>query len=245
MSFRKFPLKRVLLKLSGEVFGHSGIDYSRVAQIAEQLKIFSELNIELAVVIGGGNIIRGQREAEHGMDRATADYMGMLGTVINSMALQEACEKIGMITRIQSAIAIQNVAENFVRRRAMRHLEKKRIVIFAAGIGNPYFTTDTTAALRAIDMSCDVILKATKVDGVYTADPFKDKNAKRYCEISYKDALEQNLGVMDLTALTLCMENNMPIIVFDIFHFQNLKDLLSGKPIGTYIASDCILKYAI
>ncbi len=241
---RKFPLKRVLLKLSGEVFGHSGIDYSRVAGIAEELKIFREFDVELAVVIGGGNILRGQTEAEHGMDRATADYMGMLATVINALALQEACEKVGMITRVQSAIAMQNVAENYVRRRAIRHLEKKRIVIFAAGTGNPYFTTDTTAALRAIDIGCDIIFKATKVDGVYTTDPIKNPSARRYSEISYKEALNQNLGVMDLTALTMCMENNMPIIVFDIFQPKNLRKLLEGVGIGTYISSDCDMKYA-
>ena len=239
-----FPYKRVLLKLSGEVFGSSGIDYANIAKISEQILLFHKHSIELAVVIGGGNILRGEEAAKYGMERATADYMGMLATIINALALQEACEKNGMITRVLSAISVQNVAENYVRRRAMRHLEKKRIIIFAAGIGNPYFTTDTTAALRAIDMDCEIIVKATKVDGVYDSDPNKNKDARRLKEISYMEAIKANLKIMDLTALTLCMENKKPITVFDIFQKDNLNKLLDGEEIGTYISGDSKLTYA-
>ena len=240
---RGFPYKRVLLKLSGEAFGKTGIDYSKVAIIADQIKLCQEHGIKLAVVIGGGNILRGQTTAEHGMERSTADYMGMLATVINALALREGCEKVGLVTRVQSAIEMKNIAESYIRRRAMRHLEKNRIVIFAAGTGNPYFTTDTTAALRAVESGCEVILKATKVDGVYDADPNKDSNAKLFDQISYMEAIQRGLKVMDTTALTLCMENDMPIIVFDIFKQDNLKKLITGSRIGTYIAADCETRF--
>lgn len=231
-----FSYRRVLLKLSGEVFGSSGIDYGRSAQVAQQVSLCRDFGLELAVVIGGGNILRGGEAAKHGMERATADYMGMLATVINALALQEACEKEGVTTRVLSAIPVQNVAENYIRRRAMRHLEKERVVIFAAGTGNPYFTTDTTAALRAVDIRCDLLIKATKVDGVYDADPHKNSQARRLKEISYKEAIQQNLKIMDMTAFSLCMENNIPIIVFDIFGSGNLQSLLEGAQMGTFIS---------
>ena len=243
MSKDLFPYRRVLLKLSGEVFGSSGIDYSRIAQVAQQILFCSRFGLKLAVVIGGGNILRGEEAAKHGMERATADYMGMLATVINALALQEACEKEEIKTRVLSAIPVQNVAENYIRRRAMRHLEKGRVVIFAAGTGNPYFTTDTTAALRAVDMHCDVIIKATKVDGVYDADPHKDSQARRLKEISYMEAIQRNLRIMDMTAFTLCMENEIPIIVFDIFESGNLQSLLQGTQMGTLISSKSTLVY--
>lgn len=242
-----FPYKRVLLKLSGESFttpGNQGIDYERVAAIAEQIRVVHRSGIAIAVVIGGGNILRGQNVAELGMERATADYMGMLGTVINALALQEACEKIDMITRVQSAIEMKNIAETYIRRKALRHLEKNRIVIFAAGTGNPYFTTDTTAALRAVEVSCNIILKATKVDGVYTADPKKVFDAKRYTSLNFDEALTRGLKIMDTTALTLCQENKMPIIVFDIFQEDNLKRLVNGEKIGTFIAPESEVLYA-
>jgi len=235
-----FPYRRVLLKLSGEAFtegGKLGIDFDRVNSIARQVQECHELGIEIAVVIGGGNLFRGQVAAEKGVDRATADYMGMMGTIINAMALQDACEKIGLITRVQSAIEIKSIAETYIRRRAIRHLEKNRIVIFGGGTGNPYFTTDTTASLRAIEVGCEVILKATKVEGVYDADPQKDREAKRYLRLSYMESIQKRLKVMDSTALALCMDNNIPIIVFDIFKPGNLKELISGKQIGTTISN--------
>ena len=238
-----FPYKRLLLKLSGEALGRSGIDYGSVAELAHKLKIFHDSGFQAAVVIGGGNILRGQEAERHGMERASADYMGMLATIINALALQEACEKEGIITRVQTAIPVHNVAETYIRRKAMRHLEKNRIVIFAGGTGNPYFTTDTTAALRAVDVQCDVILKATKVDGVYDSDPEKNKDAKRLEEIAYMDAIQKGLKIMDATALTLCMENDIPIIVFDIFQNENLKRLLTGEKIGTLISSESKLIY--
>ncbi len=238
-----FPYQRILLKLSGEAFGRSGIDYHKVALVAKQIQSCHQTPADVAVVIGAGNILRGQLAAEYGMERVAADYMGMLATVINALALQEACEKIGLITRVQSAIPIQNVAETYIRRRAVRHLEKRRIVIFAAGTGNPYFTTDTAAALRAVETGCDVILKATKVDGVYEADPEKNPEARRFEKISYMEAIQRGLKVMDATALTLCMENEMPVIVFDIFHKANLRDLLSGGQVGTLISPNSKLVY--
>ncbi len=243
MTDNDLPYRRVLLKLSGEVFGSSGIDYGQVGQVAQQLLFCHRAGVELAVVIGGGNILRGEKAAKHGMERATADYMGMLATVINALALQEACEKEGLVTRVQSAIPMQNIAETYIRRRAKRHLEKKRVVIFAAGTGNPYFTTDTTAALRAVDLGCNVIFKATKVDGIYDSDPEKESNARRFKEISYMDAIQRNLKVMDMTALTLCMENDMPIIIFDIFRDGNLKELLAGLDVGSFISSNSQLVY--
>lgn len=191
----------------------------------------------MAVVIGGGNIFRGVRGVEKGIDRVTADYMGMMATIMNALALQDSCEKIGLFTRVQSAIEVNSIAEPYIRRRAVRHLEKKRIVIFAGGTGNPYFTTDTTASLRAVEIGAEVILKATKVDGVFTSDPKKNPDAKLYRKISFTESIQKRLKVMDQTALTVCMENDMPIIVFDIFKSGNLKELISGKKIGTLISN--------
>ncbi|AXR60823.1 UMP kinase [Leptospira weilii serovar Topaz str. LT2116] len=232
--------KRILIKLSGEALageGEFGIDTNKAHSLAEEIKEVHDLGVEIALVVGGGNIIRGTNLAKVGIDRATADYMGMLATIQNALALQDACEKKGLYTRVQSAIEINSIAESYIRRRAVRHLEKRRIVIFAGGTGNPYFTTDTTASLRAVEVGCDVILKATKVDGVYTADPKKDNGAQRYSQISFMESINRRLKVMDSTALSLCMENNMPIIVFDIFKQGNLKDLITGKNIGTLISN--------
>ncbi|EMJ62639.1 MULTISPECIES: UMP kinase [Leptospira] len=232
--------KRILIKLSGEALageGEFGIDTNKAHSLAEEIKEVHGLGVEIALVVGGGNIIRGTNLAKVGIDRATADYMGMLATIQNALALQDACEKKGLYTRVQSAIEINSIAESYIRRRAVRHLEKRRIVIFAGGTGNPYFTTDTTASLRAVEVGCDVILKATKVDGVYTADPKKDNGAQRYSQISFMESINRRLKVMDSTALSLCMENNMPIIVFDIFKQGNLKDLITGKNIGTLISN--------
>lgn len=241
-----FPYSRILLKLSGESFtkkGEFGINFSLVQKIAKQILFCHKQGINVAVVIGGGNIIRGNLAAESGIDRATADYMGMLGTVINSLALQDACEKLGLITRVQTAIEMRSIAESYVRRKAIRHLEKNRIVIFASGTGNPFFTTDTTAALRAIEVGCQIILKATKVDGVYDSDPLKNPNAKKYVTLTFREALQKELKVMDATALTLCMENNIPIIVFDIFKEGNLEQLISGGKIGTFISHNSGVEY--
>jgi len=242
-----FPYRRVLLKLSGEAFttgGESGLDINRVRKVAEEIRGIHKMGIKVCVVIGGGNIFRGVPAAEGGMDRATADYMGMLATIINAMALQDACEKLDLITRVQSAIEMKSIAEAYIRRKAMRHLEKNRIVIFAGGTGNPYFTTDTTAALRAVEVGCQVILKATKVDGVYDADPKKVKDAKRFTKISFMESIQRRLKVMDSTALALCMENNLPIIVFDIFKEDNLKNLVQGDKVGTLISSSDGVEYA-
>lgn len=241
-----FPYTRILLKLSGESFtnkGEFGINFSLVKNIAKQIQFCHKKGINIAIVIGGGNIIRGNLAAESGVDRATADYMGMLGTVINSLALQDACEKLGLITRVQTAIEMRSIAESYIRRKAIRHLEKNRIVIFASGTGNPFFTTDTTAALRAIEVGCQIILKATKVDGVYDSDPLKNQNARKYKTLSFKEALQRELKVMDATALTLCMENNIPIIVFDIFKEGNLERLIQGEKIGTFIAHNVGVEY--
>ena len=229
---------RVLLKLSGQAFAGSqklGICPDTVEMIAEDIKATREAGIDIAVVIGAGNIIRGEAASNKGMDRATADYMGMLGTVINSLALQDALEKMGVFTRVQTAINMFEVAEPFIRRRAIRHLEKGRVVILAAGTGNPYFTTDTAASLRALEIKADVVLKATNVDGVYTSDPRKDPDAVKFDEITYMDAISRNLGIMDLTAFTLCMENNLPIVVFDITERGNIKRAASGERIGTLV----------
>ncbi|MCE5199254.1 MAG: UMP kinase [Armatimonadota bacterium] len=230
--------KRVLLKLSGQSFsGHEklGICPDTVKAIAEDIKAARESGIEIAVVIGAGNILRGEAASGQGMDRATADYAGMLGTVINSLALQDALEKLDVHTRVQSAITMSEVAEPFIRRRAIRHLEKGRVVILAAGTGNPFFTTDTAAALRALEIKADVVLKATNVDGVYNCDPRKYDNAVKFDELSFMEAISQNLGVMDLTAFTLCMEHNLPIVVFDITTRGNIKRAASGEPIGTLV----------
>lgn len=232
--------KRILLKLSGEsLLGNQefGIDNSVLAKYAEEIKAVSELGVEVAIVIGGGNIFRGVQAVEGGMkDRANADYMGMLATVINSMALQGALEDIGVYTRLLSAIKMEQVAEPFIRRRAIRHLEKGRVVIFGAGTGNPYFTTDTAASLRAVEIEADVILKGTRVDGIYTADPEKDASATKYDEISFTDAIRRNLRVMDMTAFTLCQENDLPIVVFNMNLKGNLVDLVKGDKVGTLVS---------
>ncbi|MFZ5807406.1 MAG: UMP kinase [Verrucomicrobiota bacterium] len=234
----KAKYRRILLKLSGEALAdkRDHISAEVVNDIAQQIKEIHNMGVQVAVVIGGGNIWRGLTAAHAGMDRTTADYMGMLATIINGMALQDALERNGVQTRIQTAIEIRNVAEPFVRRRAMRHLEKGRTVIFVAGTGNPYFTTDTTAALRATEIGAEVILKATKVDGVYDSDPKKNPKAKRYSHISFIDALKNRLQVMDSTAFSLCMDNNMPIIVFDMFKRGNLKAVVQGQNVGTLVS---------
>lgn len=229
---------RVLLKLSGQAFSGPqklGIDPETVKSIAEDIKEAVESGVDIAVVIGAGNIIRGESASVGGMDRATADYMGMLGTVINSLALQDALEKVGVQTRVQTAISMSAVAEPFIRRRAMRHMEKARVVIFAAGTGNPYFTTDTAASLRALEIHAQVVLKATNVDGVYTSDPNKDAEAVKFDEITFIEAINRNLGVMDLTAFTLCMENNLPIVVFNITQRGNIGRAARGEKIGTLV----------
>jgi uridylate kinase len=230
--------KRILLKLSGESLMGSkqfGIDNQRLANYAAEIKEIHEQGIEIAIVIGGGNIFRGVQAEEGGMDRTHGDYMGMLATMINSMALQSALEISGLQTRLLSAIEMKAIAEPFIRRRAVRHLEKGRIVIFGAGTGNPFFTTDSAASLRAIEINADVILKGTRVDGIYTADPFKDSSAVKYEHITFDEVYQQGLSVMDLTAFTLCKENNLPIIVFDMDTPGNLKDLLNGKKVGTLV----------
>ena len=230
--------KRVLLKLSGEaLMGDKGfgIDPEVVRRLATEIKDIHELGVEIAVVIGGGNIFRGLAASAEGFDRVSADHMGMLATVINSLALQDALEKIDVYTRVQSAIEMREVAEMFIRRRAIRHLEKGRVVIFAAGTGNPYFSTDTTAALRAMEIKADVILKATKVDGIYDADPVKVATAKMYSKISYIDVLTQGLGVMDSTAISLCKDNGVPIIVFNIRTRGNIRRVIEGEKIGSLV----------
>ncbi|MBV6494040.1 MAG: Uridylate kinase [Turneriella sp.] len=235
--------RRVILKLSGEVLAgedKQGINVKVIRSLAEEVReIHREIGgIELAIVIGGGNIFRGVSAASDGMDRAIADYMGMMATVINGLALQDFLEKEGLVTRLQTAIEIKSVAETFIRRKAIRHLEKKRIVILAGGTGNPYFTTDTTAALRAVELNADVIFKATKVDGVYTSDPTKNKNARRYRKLTFKDALVNQLKVMDSTAFSLCLDNKMPIQVFDMAKEGNLMCAIRGEAIGTLIQAE-------
>ncbi|MEI6084637.1 MAG: UMP kinase [Verrucomicrobiota bacterium] len=235
----KAKYKRVLLKLSGEALigpREYGISPETCASIAGEIKDVKALGVELAVVIGGGNIFRGLAGEKHGLDRTTGDYMGMLATVINALALQDALEKAGVPTRVLSAIEMRAVAEPFIRRRAVRHLEKGRVVIFAAGTGNPFFSTDTTAALRANEAGCEVLLKATKVDGIYTADPKKDPKATRYDKLTYMDALKGRLNVMDSTAFSLCMDNKIPIIVFDLFKPGNIQRVICGDPIGTVVS---------
>ncbi|MFC1807376.1 UMP kinase [Candidatus Omnitrophota bacterium] len=228
---KKLNHKRIILKGSQS----SGIDASVALSVAKQIKEVHSLGVEIAIVIGGGNIFRGAELAKRGMDDATADYMGMLATAINGMALQDALEKEGVFTRLQTAIEMRQIAEPYIRRRAMRHLEKKRVVVFVCGTGNPYFTTDTTAALRAAEIEADIIFKATKVDGVYSADPLKDKKAKRFKELTYNDVLSRQLKVMDATAVTLCRENNIPIVVFNLFKKGNLKKAVLGEAIGTIV----------
>jgi uridylate kinase len=230
--------KRVLLKLSGEsLMGDKsfGFDTDVIAQYARDVKAISDLGVQVAIVIGGGNIYRGMNEADTGIERAHGDYMGMLATVINGMALQASLEKVGLYTRLLSAIKMEQIAEPYIRRRAIRHLEKGRIVIFGAGTGNPYFTTDTAGSLRAIEINADVILKGTRVDGIYTADPEKDPTATKYETISFQDCISQQLKVMDMTAFTLCMENKLPIIVFDMNRTDNLRRVISGEKVGTLV----------
>lgn len=230
--------KRVLLKLSGEsLMGDKsfGLDATVIGQYAQDIKSISELGVQVAVVIGGGNIYRGMNEAETGIERAHGDYMGMLATVINGMALQAGLEKIGVYTRLQSAIKMEQIAEPYIRRRAIRHVEKGRVVIFGAGTGNPYFTTDTAGVLRAIEIKAEVILKGTRVDGVYSSDPEVDPKATKYNVISFGECISQNLRVMDMTAFTLCMENNLPIVVFDMNKPGNLRRVVTGDKVGTLI----------
>jgi uridylate kinase len=230
--------KRILLKLSGEsLMGDKqyGIDNERVKQYAEDIKAVHDKGLEIAIVIGGGNIFRGLSAEKSGMDRAQADYMGMLATVINSMALQDALEKVGLKTRLLSAIKMEQICEPFVRRRAIRHLEKGRVVIFGAGTGNPYFTTDSAAALRAIEINADAVLKGTRVDGIYTADPEKDPKATKYTQISFREVYDKGLNVMDMTAFTLCEENKVPIIVFDMNKTGNFMKIADGEEIGTLV----------
>lgn len=233
--------KRIVLKISGEALRETGsrdnISPQIVHRIALQIQEVHAMGVELAIVIGGGNIWRGLSASHRGMERTTADYMGMLATVINGLALQSQLEELGLETRVQTAIPIQSVAEPFIKRRAMRHLELGRIVIFVAGTGNPFFSTDTTAALRANEIAAEVILKATKVDGIYTADPLKDPSATRYDRITYSDALAQRLAVMDSTAFSLCMDNKMPIIVFDLMTANNIKKVVTGSRVGTLVTS--------
>ena len=239
MSGNNLKYKRVILKVTGEVLAGAekyGIDSKMVQAFAEEIKEVREMGCEMALVIGGGNIFRGAQASEGGMERATADYMGMLATVINSLALQDALEKIGVSTRVMSAIEMRQVAEPYIRRRATRHLEKGRVVIFAGGTGNPYFTTDTTASLRAMEIGAEVILKATKVDGVYDADPLKYREAKRYGRLSYIEVLNQELKVMDSTAISLCMDNRLPIVVFNIMKNGNIKRVVCGEEIGTLVS---------
>ena len=236
----KLKYKRVILKVTGEVLAGAqryGIDGKMVRAFAEEIKEVRGIGCEIALVIGGGNILRGSEASANGMDRASADYMGMLATVINSLALQDALEKIGVSTRVMSAIEMRQVAEPYIRRRATRHLEKGRVVIFAGGTGNPYFTTDTTASLRAMEIGAEVILKATKVDGVYDADPFKHRGAKMYGELTYIEVLNKELKVMDSTAISLCMDNGLPIVVFNIMEKGNIKRVLCGERIGTLVST--------
>jgi uridylate kinase len=231
--------KRILLKLSGEsLMGDKGygLDSAVISTYAKEIKPVIEAGVEVAIVIGGGNIYRGMNEAETGIERAHGDYMGMLATVINGMAVQAGLEKAGIFTRLQSAIKMEQIAEPYIRRRAMRHLEKGRVVIFGAGTGNPYFTTDTAGSLRAIEIQADVILKGTRVDGIYTADPEKDRNATKFTEITYVECISRNLKVMDMTAFTLCMENKLPIIVFDMNKPGNLLKVVMGEQVGTLVS---------
>ena len=233
--------RRILLKLSGEALmgpGNYGIDPATLSQIADELIDVHTLGVEIALVIGGGNIFRGVAASSGGMDRAHADYMGMLATVINSLALQDALESRGSHTRVLSAIEMERIAEPYIRRRAIRHLEKGRFVIFAAGTGNPFFTTDTAASLRAMEIGADIVMKATKVDGVFDKDPVKHKNARMFRRLSYLDVLNRNLGVMDSTAISLCRDNNLPILVFNMTQPGNIRRVLLGEPLGTMVLDE-------
>jgi len=238
LTFMTPKYKRILLKLSGEsLMGTNayGLDSKVIEKYAMEIADVVKMGVEVAIVIGGGNIYRGMNENETGIERAHGDYMGMLATVINGMALQAMLEKVGVYTRLQSAIKMEQIAEPYIRRRAIRHLEKGRVVIFGAGTGNPYFTTDTAGSLRAIEIKADVILKGTRVDGIYTADPEKFPDAQKYDTISYQECITKNLKVMDMTAFTLCMENNLDIIVFDMNKPGNLQKLVSGEKVGTLV----------
>jgi uridylate kinase len=232
--------RRILLKLSGEALGgkrDEGIDFEVVRQVASQVERVHSMGVEIALVVGGGNIFRGREIAERGFDRATGDYMGMLGTVINALALQDGLEKLGLPARTMSAVQMNQVAEPYIRRRAVRHLEKGRVVLLAGGNGNPYFTTDTTAALRAVELEAEVVMKATKVDGVYTADPFRDPTATKFQRLDYMEVLNRGIEVMDNTALTLCMDNGVPIVVFDMLKEGNMERVVCGDPIGTLVGA--------
>ena len=243
MDVPQHPLKykKVLLKLSGEILAgdeHYGINTIAIKSLAKQIVSVHKLGVEISIVIGGGNIIRGATMANEGMDRVTADYMGMMGTIINGLALQNVLEGENVVTRLQTAIEVKSVAEPFIRRKAIRHLEKARILILSGGTGSPYFTTDTTAALRSVELQTDVILKGTKVNGIYDSDPHKNPQAKRFRSISFKSALQKELKIMDSTAFTLCMDNNMPIVVFKITDEGNLKKIIFGENIGSIISKD-------
>ena len=230
--------RRVLLKIGGEALAAEagyGIDKAMLVRVAHEIKEIQDLGCEVAVVVGGGNIFRGVAASAEGMNRATADYMGMLATLINGLSMQEALERIDIPTRVMSALTIAQVAEPYIRRRATRHLEKGRVIIFAAGTGNPYFTTDTAASLRAMEINAEIIFKATKVDGIYDADPMKVKNAKRYQQLTYIEVLQQNLKVMDSTAISLCMDNRLPILVFSLFEPGNIRRAVMGEPVGTLV----------
>ena len=232
--------KRVLLKLSGEALqgaGQFGISSEVIEYVSEEIKSIHSLGVETAIVIGGGNIFRGVSSSSKGMDRSTADYMGMLATVINALALQDFLERKGLPTRVQTALEIKQVAEPFIKRRAIRHLEKGRIVIFASGTGNPFFTTDTAATLRALQMGADIIMKATKVDGIYDEDPVKNKDASKFTELTYMEILKKGLKIMDATSISLCMEGNIPIVVFDLFQKGSIEKVIRGEKIGTIVRS--------
>jgi uridylate kinase len=235
---RELVYKRILLKLGGEALagnGGFGIDPDRAEEIAQRVKEVHELGVDVAIVIGGGNLWRGRSGLDRGMDRATADYMGMLATVMNALALMDAMERIGLFTRVQSAVEMHTVAEPYIRRRAIRHLEKGRVVILCGGTGNPYFSTDTAAALRAMEIGADVLIKATKVDGIYDSDPMKNPNAIRFDKLTYIDFLNRRLSVMDSTAISLCMDNNLPILVLNLWQTEDLRSALYGEKVGTLV----------
>jgi uridylate kinase len=237
---RRPAYRRIVLKLSGEALAGSqgyGLDPSVLTRVGDEVREVTSLGVELAIVIGGGNIFRGMAASAGGMERATADYMGMLATIINALALQDALEKAGCQTRVLSAIEMRAVAEPYIRRRAIRHLEKGRVVIFAAGTGNPFFTTDTAGALRAVEIGADAILKATKVDGIYSADPARDANAERLAQVTYIEVLNRRLEVMDTTAISLCMDNKLPIVVFDLTRPGNIARIVCGEPVGSIVTS--------
>lgn len=236
----ELKFQRVLLKLSGEILAGSkgfGIDPATILALAQEISSVHKLGVELGIVIGGGNIFRGVQAGEQGVDRVTGDYMGMLATQINALALQDALERLGIATRVMSAIEMREISEPYIRRRANRHLEKGRVLVFSGGTGNPYFTTDTAASLRGMEIGAQVLLKGTKVDGVYSADPNRDKNAVRFESLKFMDALKDRLSVMDAAAISLCMDNELPIIVFDINQKGNLSKVVLGEPVGTYVSS--------